>query len=122
MNIREQLLDLFRRNGVTRVDCNYSGYGDSGNLDDPTFDPPNTINLNAPFARTPHPWYPDQLMEMKVGDAVTNIFYQFLEATHAGWENNDGAQGEFFWDIATDKITLDHGENYMQTEHYSHEF
>lgn len=122
MNTREQLLDLFRRNGVTNIHADYSGYGDSGSIDNPTTTPPKQINMDAPFGNMPHPWRPNETMSRTVGEAITDIFYKLLEQSHPGWEINDGSQGEFDWDITTDKITLDHGENYTSTEHFSHEF
>ena len=50
------------------------------------------------------------------------VAYDFLSETHGGWENNDGAYGEFSFDVAARTITLDYNERYTATEFYSHEF
>ena len=122
MTDRKKILDLCRRTGVTTVTASYSGYGDSGSIDDPQFQPDGALNLNAPFDTQPHPWDDSKRLERNVGDVITDIFYQLLEDSHPGWEINDGSQGEFTWNIETDKITLEHGENYTSTEHFEHEF
>jgi hypothetical protein len=42
--------------------------------------------------------------------------------THDGWENSDGAYGDFTFDIAERTITLDYNERYMQSEYSQHLF
>ncbi len=120
--MRKELLQLLRRNGVTEVHCDYSGSDDSGSIDMPTLNPPGQVNLSAPFMLKAHPWYKDQTLSLSVGDAIREIFYDFLEKKHPGWEINEGSQGEFTWDIVTDKISLEHGSNYTHVESYSYEF
>jgi len=122
MTDRQKILDLCRRNGVTVITASYSGYEDSGSIDDPQFEPSGALNLNAPFDTKPHPWRANETMPRNVGDIITDIFYQLLEDRHPGWEINDGSQGEFTWDITKDKISLEHGANYTSTEHFEHEF
>lgn len=122
MTDRQKILDLCRRYSVTAITADYSGYGDSGSIDDPQITPSSAFDLNWLFDSVPHPWHANKLLERNIGNVITNIFYQLLEQAHPGWEINDGSQGEFTWDIATDKITLEHGANYTSTEHFEHEF
>lgn len=42
-------------------------------------------------------------------------------ALHPGFENNEGAQGEFEWDVTEDKINIEHREFYTEYNDYSHE-
>ncbi len=37
---------------------------------------------------------------MSVRDAIERLAYDFLEETHDGWENSDGAYGDFIFDVA----------------------
>lgn len=122
MTDRQKILDLCRRSGVTQITAEYSGYGDSGSIEDPQFTPDQALNLNAPFDTVQHPWRADETIDRNVSDIITDVFYQLLEQRHPGWEINDGSQGEFTWNITTDKITLEHGANYTSTEHFEYEF
>ena len=47
---------------------------------------------------------------------------RLLDSEHAGWENNDGAEGTFTWDIATNELKLEHTEFYTESNTYEHEF
>ena len=47
---------------------------------------------------------------MTVHDAIERLVYDFLGKTHDGWENNDGAYGDFTFDVAERTITLDYNE------------
>jgi hypothetical protein len=122
MTDREKILDLCRRSGVTRITAEYAGYSDSGSIDEPEFEPSGALNPNAYIDSVPSPWQAGKMIERKVVNIIADIFYQLLEQAHPGWEINDGSQGMFTWDIATNKIALEHGENYTSTENYSHEF
>jgi hypothetical protein len=44
-----------------------------------------------------------------------------LWAHHAGFENNDGGQGDFTWAVGTDSICLVHADNVVVTEETTHE-
>ena len=47
--------------------------------------------------------------------------YRFLDQTHDGWENDDGAYGEFTFDVAERSITLEYNERYIETHYHEHE-
>src|SRR3546814_10348892 len=53
-------------------------------------------------------------------DAIESLAHDLLTDTHAGWENNDGAYGEFVFDVENRTITLDHNDRYTAVESYSH--
>ena len=59
---------------------------------------------------------------MTVHDAIERLVFEFLGMTHDGWENSDGAYGDFTFDIAERTITLDYNERYMQSEYSQHVF
>ena len=42
--------------------------------------------------------------------------------THGGWENNDGAYGEYTFDVAERTITLDYNERHMESDYSMHVF
>jgi len=57
-----------------------------------------------------------------VHEAIETLVYDFLRQTHGGWEINDGAYGEFTFDVAERTIKLDYNERYTSSENFSHEF
>jgi hypothetical protein len=42
--------------------------------------------------------------------------------THCGWENNDGAYGDFIFDVAKRTITLDFNERYTASDYSQNVF
>ena len=53
--------------------------------------------------------------------AIEELAYDALSDLHGGWENNDGAYGEFVFDTAKRSISLAYYERYTATEDYDHE-
>ncbi len=49
-----------------------------------------------------------------------DLFYDLTQARHPGWENNDGAFGEFEWNLSADTLHHSHSDrftDYDTTEH-----
>lgn len=120
------LFDALSTNGVSQVVVTFDGYGDSGQIEDiearagdEKIDLPDlsvTLTLarsgsTEPVAKT-----------ISLAEAIETMVYDFLERTHAGWENNDGADGEFVFDVASRTVTLDYNERYSASNNYNHEF
>ena len=61
-------------------------------------------------------------VEKSIEDAVETLAYAFLEETHGGWENNEGAYGEFTFNVAARTITLDYNERYEDVHYTQHSF
>ena len=55
-------------------------------------------------------------------DVVEQLAYDFLSDTHGGWENNDGAYGEFCFDAGARCIHLEFNERFTSSELFTHEF
>jgi hypothetical protein len=89
--------------GVMRVDAQYDAYCDSGNVESITLTP-DTSTI-------------EEARERALGDFIWSMAY----ALHPGFENNDGGDGEFVWDVTEDKISIDHRERFTDYNHYSHE-
>lgn len=94
--------DELRRLGVTGIQADYDGVGDSGQIE-------NISYLDGSNPPTP----------VTVSDAtnqrVEALLYALLELRHGGWENNDGAFGSFRWNL--DDGTIEHEHNLRYTEH-----
>ncbi len=115
------VLEALRAHGIERVEIEYSGSGDSGQI--------NEIS-NHGFARDAQglPTFTDKWPEVRImligeneprtlEDTVEWMAWQLLTVKHEGWENNDGGQGTIAFDVPSNMITLSHGQNYTETTH-----
>lgn len=112
--------------GITRIDVTFDGYGDSGQIENVQAyvgDTPAALPEARLTLRTVS-FHDDEIheQEMTVSEAVETLAYGALSQTHGGWENNDGAYGEFVFDVAAGTIQLDYHERYTSADHHSHEF
>lgn len=82
--------------GVTSMTFEYSGMGDSGDMEE--------------WYITPEVALPPDLME-----TLTRMAWS---ATPPGFENNDGGQGTVDVDVAAQTVTLTHTDNYEEREDY----
>lgn len=119
------LFDALSAAGLTIVTVSFDGYGDSGQIenieakasDNAVELPPGTIEIASPVWGSAD----IQRQAQTITDAIEALAYDFLGATHCGWENNDGAYGEFTFDVAARTITLDYNERFTSSENYTHE-
>lgn len=112
--------------GISQVLVTFDGYGDSGQIesidaragDDAIDLPTATVGFLSAEWGIPDPVARD----VPLADAIEQLTYDYLGDTHAGWENNDGAYGEFVFDVAAGTISLDHNERFTAVASYSHSF
>lgn len=125
---RTALFDALAAAGITRVVVRFDGYGDSGQIEDITAYDASGAETGLPDApritllRTQH-GAPEAVSEVHgIGDALESLAYGFLAETHGGWENNDGAFGDFTFDVVRRTIALDYNERYAASVNHQHEF
>lgn len=84
--------------GIRRIDVTYSGYGDSGAIDDITCygDEDKELPLDA-----------------ELRDHVCQLAYEIVPP---GFENNDGGEGVIKIDLVNGKYHLHHGERVSSVE------
>jgi len=108
------LFDALSLAGITQVIVAFDGCGNSGQIEsidaivgnDPVAIPPLTMTFVEPV--WPGPGI-DQ-SEVSVRGALEHLAYRLLYSVVPGWENNDGAFGDFTFDVAERTINLDHNE------------
>ena len=100
---RVALLSELRAVGVTKIEVQYEGYGDSGNIEDVVVTP-DTISLSEELRRR-----------------VEDFGWDFAYALSPGFENNEGGYGELTWAIEVDKIDVSHSNRYIETDTTEHE-
>lgn len=120
------LFDTLHTAGITQVVVSFDGYGDSGQVE--------SVEATAQDVITPLPdgqiklrfasWHNPEPREeaLTVHNAIEAMAYECLSETHGGWENNDGAYGEFVFKVADRTISLDYNERFTDSENYTHEF
>ena len=120
------LFDVLAAAGVTHIIVTFDGYGDSGqieNIEAKTGDavvamPGCEVEIAEAIWDQPEP----NRFSVRIADAIERLAYDLLERTHCGWENNDGAYGDFTFDVAERTITLDYNERYTASEYSQHVF
>lgn len=105
-NLKANILPTLAKAGVVKIFAEYSGYGDSGAIDDIYY-------LDS-----------DDKRVTLTGDAacVTGLEDALYEYLPAGFEINDGGQGTLTVIVTEGKVVLHHGENYTETREFSAEF
>ncbi len=119
------LFKALKSHDITQVVVEFDGYGDSGQIEHIEATSHDKIvplpddEASMTFAR--HGRDAETRSE-PLCEAIESVAYDCLEDTHCGWENNDGAYGEFIFRVGDAAITLDYNERYTATESYEHEF
>ena len=120
------LFDALADANITSVVVTFDGYGDSGqieNIEAKAHDeivplPIATIEIARPV------WGSNDIdrQSLSIHDAIEALVYSFLGQTHDGWENSDGAYGDFTFDVVVRTITLDYNERHMESDYSQHVF
>jgi hypothetical protein len=118
------VFDALDAAGIATVVVSFDGYGDSGQIERLEVNgavdalPAATVEIAAAIWGKLEP----QRQSMSVADAIEHLIYDFLGSAHDGWEDNDGAYGEFTFEVADRTINLDYNERYTASVNHSHEF
>jgi hypothetical protein len=121
------LFAVLQAAGIQRVIVHFDGAGDSGQIESIDATAPDETAVKLPDGtieiRTPL-WDGSgvQTETMSARDTIEKLAYDFLEEVHDGWENEDGAYGEFILDVAELTIRLEYNERVMTTSYSEHEF
>ena len=117
------VFDALATAGISTVLVTFDGESDSGQIEDITADDSARI--------------PDTLIELlqtgwgtgkldssqrPLRDAIETLCYDYLEQEHGGWENNDGAFGEFTFSVAGKTIALEFNGRFSDFHTSSHTF
>lgn len=121
---RTAIFDALERSGVETVTMTFDGYGDSGQVDE-IIAAGGTQDLAAIEVQQLQALWNDPAPAATLVDlrtAIEDLGYALLERSHCGWCNNEGAYGEFVFDVQARTITLDFNERYVHAESYWHDF
>jgi hypothetical protein len=120
------LFDVLAAAGVTLVTVSFDGYGDSGQIQNIEVKAADTVVAmpagEVDIARAEWGQAEPERSVVSVADAIERLAYDLLEQTHCGWEDNDGAYGDFTFNAAARTITLDYNERYTASKYSQHVF
>lgn len=89
----------------------FDGTGDSGQIEgvDAYVEEVVTPLPDAAVPLAKVPWNGDdiEVAPAPLAEALEAVAYALLEAGHDGWENNEGAFGEFIFEVGQRSIRLD---------------
>lgn len=111
--------------GITMITIEFDGYGDEGQVEDALAYAGDTqiAMPNDQIEIIDAKWgvLDVERQMVTVGEAVEAMAWAILGRLHGGWQDGEGAFGEFEFDVATRTITLDFNERYTETTNYTHE-
>ncbi len=121
------LFNALAQAGSATVLVQFDGYGDSGQIEDISAHAAPDIAVDLPdgnldIARIEYGSLEIIHQTMSVKETVEFFAYDFLEETHGGWENNEGAYGDILFDVAERTITLNYNERIETSEYSQHVF
>lgn len=109
VDLKASLFDTLEEQGIVLVTVSFDGCGDSGQIEAMVaYDEHGAVPLTepAPTIAATDPGTADVDDQRPLADAIETLAYDLLESEHGGWEINEGAFGEFRFDVADRTITL----------------
>jgi hypothetical protein len=115
------VFNILESHGIVFVIVGFDGCGDSGQIDGIlAHDDTGIVELpdvKLPAIDIETTQQGAGAKDMAIGDVIECLAYDLLEEGHDGWENNDGAYGEFRFDTADRTITLGYHERFTSSEY-----
>lgn len=123
---KQRILAALGSVGVTVLTVNYDGYGDSGQLNDfiATLADGSDVSIGDLPPSTTAIGDDDDSDDAKLPsltEAVEQFCYDLIDAWHSGYENNEGGNGEFTFDVAAGTVTLVHNDVVIDHDTTIHE-
>lgn len=120
------VFDVLAAANITLVSVEFDGEGDSGQITGLlAFRNDERVELHATNVTTLQVSYGDTepvTTETPLQEAIETLCYDLLEESNGGWENNDGAYGEFRLDVATRTIELEFNGRFTDVSTSNHTF
>ena len=120
------LFDALAAARIDTVEVTFNGYADEGQIDGAVADgeggDTDLQSIRVEIARVE---WSNQIVTrqtLSVKDAIEKLVHDLLEQTYGGWENNQGAYGDFLFDAVERTITLNFNERIETSELTRHVF
>ncbi|MGH7117736.1 MAG: DUF6878 family protein [Acetobacteraceae bacterium] len=124
---KRTLLDALAASGIVLVVVAFEGSGDSGQIDSvEAFDASNSPVALPATSITVRTVSFETLSVAEtsttIAEFVEALAFDLLQETHSGWEDNEGAYGEFRFSVRERSITLEYHKRYIETHYHEHGF
>ena len=120
------LFDALAAARIDTVEVTFNGYADEGQIDGVVADGEGTDAdlriTNIELARVTWGNLVATRETLTLKDAIEKLAHDLLEQTYDGWENNQGAYGDFLFDVLERRITLNFNERIETSELTQHVF
>jgi hypothetical protein len=118
---RPAILAELAKADIARVDVRFDGYGDSGQIEETNCSKADNAAIDMPdvsidLAVVLHDGSGIEIEPTSLALAIEHFCYDALESDNDGWENNEGAYGDFAFDVAAGTITYTHNTRYVSEE------
>jgi hypothetical protein len=120
------LFDTLSASGIDTVTVVFDGYGDNGQIESVEAQAGDaTVTLPSATVEIARAVWGSVEVNRQiepVAEVIEMLAYDLLNQAHGGWENNDGAYGEFTFEVGPRTITLAYNERYMDSDFSQHLF
>jgi hypothetical protein len=118
------VFDALTAAGIATVNVTFNGEGDDGQIEGISADDsPNIPHISIELQR-PTGWDTGKRdsIQTTLREAIETLCYDFLEQQQGGWENNDGAFGEFIFNVAERRIELEFNARFSDSALFNYSF
>lgn len=131
------LFSALSAHNISRVEIDFDGSGDSGNMEEPVFFrgiganqvqvAPSDIEhtrVEGALISSECTWDPKKKLWIHktetptISELVESICYDLLESNHGGWEINEGSFGKFVLAVKESQIALEYNERVESVEEH----
>jgi hypothetical protein len=123
---KTSLFDALAGARIDTVEVTFNGYADEGQIDGAVAHgeggDTDLQSIRIEIARVEWGSQVVTRQTLSVKDAIEKLVHDLLEQTYSGWENNQGAYGDFLFDVTERSITLNFNERIETSELTQHVF
>ena len=117
------VFDALATAGINTVIVTFDGEGDSGQIQDITADDSAQIpDTRVELLQTEWGTGKFDSAQSSLRNAIETLCYDYLSQEHDGWENNDGAFGEFTFSVEGKTIELEFNGRFSDFYTSNHTF
>ncbi|WP_298253154.1 DUF6878 family protein [Bradyrhizobium sp.] len=123
---KSALFDVLAAARIDSVEITFNGYADEGQIDGAVADGEGSdTDFHCIHVEIGRVEWGNQIVTrqtLSVRDAIEKLVHDLLEQTYSGWENNQGAYGDFLFDVGERTITLNFNERIETSEYTQYVF